>query len=185
MLYTDSPLVVYTQLSPHHSGLRTHAIDRITPHCAVGQCTAEWLGEWFFRPTTRASSHYGVDRDGRIGQYVQEQNRSWCSSSEENDQRAVTIECASDTEEPYAFRPVVYERLIELCADVCRRNGKNKLLWLGDKEATLAYRPNAGEMILTVHRWFNEKKTCPGAWLFARMDELAERVTAALATPAD
>ena len=62
--------------------------------------------------------------------YVEEKNRSWCSSSNANDQRAVTIECASDGAEPYAFRDVVYQSLITLCVDICKRNGKTKLLWL-------------------------------------------------------
>ena len=128
MAYTNSSMVVYKKLSPNHSGLRTHGIDRITPHCVVGQCTAEGLGDWFVKSSTQASSNYGIDRDGRVGMYVEEKNRSWCSSSNANDQRAVTIECASDTTEPYAFRDVVYKKLIELCIDICRRNGKNKLI---------------------------------------------------------
>ena len=103
-------MVAYTKLSPNHSGQRTHTIDRITPHCVVGQCTAEGLGDWFAKSSTQASSNYGIDKDGRVGLYVEEKNRSWCSSSSANDQRAVTIECASDTSEPYAFRDAVYKR---------------------------------------------------------------------------
>ena len=94
-----------------------------------------------------------------------------------NDQRAVTIECASDTSEPYAFRDVVYQKLIVLCADICKRNGKKKLLWLGDKDKTLNYSPKSDEMILTVHRWF-ANKSCPGNWMYARMGDLATKVTA-------
>ncbi len=180
MAYTNSPMVVCTNLSPNHSGQRTHAIDRITPHCVVGQCTAEGLGSWFAKTTTQASSNYGIDRDGRVGMYVEEKNRSWCSSSNENDQRAVTIECASDTSEPYAFNDVVYRTLIDLCADICRRNGKTKLLWIGDKAKTLSYTPAADEMVLTVHRWF-AAKSCPGAWMYERMGDLADEVTAILA----
>ena len=71
--------------------------------------------------------------------HVEEKNRSWCSSSAANDQRAITIECASDATEPYAFKDVVYNKLIELCVDICKRNGKNKLLWFGDKTKTLNY----------------------------------------------
>ncbi|XCP85077.1 glucosaminidase domain-containing protein [Roseburia hominis] len=179
MAYTNSSMVVYTKLSPNHSGQRTHAIDRITPHCVVGQCTAEGLGEWFEKTGTQASSNYGIDRDGRVGMYVEEKNRSWCSSSNANDQRAITIECASDTTEPYAFRDVVYKSLIELCIDICKRNGKNKLIWFGDKDKTLNYSPKSGEMILTVHRWF-ANKSCPGNWMYARMGDLAEKVTKAL-----
>lgn len=179
MAYTNSPLVAYTKLSPNHSGQRTHSIDRITPHCVVGQCSAEGLGDWFARASTQASSNYGIDKDGRVGLYVEEKNRSWCSSSNANDQRAVTIECASDTTEPYAFRDVVYQTLIRLCVDICQRNGKTKLLWLGGKDKTLNYTPAADEMILTVHRWF-ENKSCPGNWMYARMGDLAAKVTSAL-----
>ena len=80
MAYTNSSMVVYTKFSPNHSGQRTHSIDRITPHCVVGQCTAEGLGEWFEKQSTQASSNYGIDKDGRVALYVEEKNRSWCSS---------------------------------------------------------------------------------------------------------
>lgn len=176
MGYTNSSMVAYTKLSPNHSGQRTMAIDRITPHCVVGQCTAEGLGDWFAKSSTQASSNYGIDKDGRVGLYVEEKNSSWCSSSNANDQRAVTIECASDSAEPYAFQDVVYRKLIELCTDICRRNGKNKLIWFGDKDKALNYSPKSGEMILTVHRWF-ANKSCPGEWMYARMGDLAEKVT--------
>ena len=184
MGYTNSSMVVYTKLSPNHSGQRTHSIDRITPHCVVGQCTAESLGDWFMNTGIEASSNYGIDKNGRVGMYVEEKNRSWCSSSNANDQRAITIECASDTTEPYAFKDVVYQTLIKLCTDICKRNGKNKLIWFGDKNKTLNYEPKSSEMILTVHRWF-ANKSCPGNWLCSRMDDLAEKVTAALGSGTD
>lgn len=168
MSYTNSPMVSYTKLSPNHSGQRTHSIDRITPHCVVGQCSVETLGRIFTPTSKQASSNYGIGLDGRVGMYVEEKNRSWCSSSNANDQRAVTIECASDSTEPYAFKDVVYQTLIKLCVDICQRNGKTKLLWLGDKDKTLNYAPKADEMILTVHRWF-ANKSCPGNWMYARM----------------
>ena len=179
MAYTNSSLVSYTKLSPNHSGQRTHAIDRITPHCVVGQCSVETLGSIFLPTSRQASCNYGIGVDGRVGMYVEEKNRSWCSSSSANDQRAVTIECASDTAEPYAFKDVVYQKLITLCADICKRNGKKKLLWLGDKDKTLAYTPASDEMIITVHRWF-ANKSCPGEWLYSRLGDLASKVTAAL-----
>ena len=179
MAYTNSPMVSYTKLSPNHSGQRTHDIDRITPHCVVGQCSVETLGNIFLPVSRQASSNYGIGPDGRVGMYVEEKNRSWCSSSNANDQRAVTIECASDTTEPYAFRDVVYQTLIKLCVDICKRNGKTKLLWLGDKAKTLNYNPKPDEMVLTVHRWF-ANKSCPGNWMYARMGDLAKKVTAAL-----
>ncbi len=176
---SNSSLVSYTKLSPNHSGQRTMKIDRITPHCVVGQCTVETLGNIFAPASRQASSNYGIGLDGRVGMYVEEKNRSWCSSSSANDQRAVTIECASDTEAPYAFKDVVYNKLIDLCVDICKRNGKTKLLWLGDKNKTLNYTPASNEMVLTVHRWF-ANKSCPGDWMYARMGDLASKVTTKL-----
>lgn len=179
MGYTNSPLVAYTKLSPNNSGQRNHSIDRITPHCVVGQCTAEGLGDWFAKSSTQASSNYGIDKNGRVGMYVKEANRSWCSSSSANDNRAVTIECASDTQEPYWMNDMVYQTLIRLCTDICKRNGKTKLLWFADKAVTLNYTPAADEMVLTVHRWF-ANKSCPGNWLYSRLGDLAAKVTATL-----
>lgn len=180
MGYTNSSMVAYTKLSPNHSGQRTHSIDRISPHCVVGQCTAEGLGDWFYKSSTQASSNYGIDKDGRVGLYVEEKNRSWCTSSNANDQRAITIECASDTTEPYTMNSKVYDTLIKLCTDICKRNGKKNLLWFADKDKSLNYAPKSDEMVITVHRWF-ANKSCPGNWLYARLGDVAAKVTANLA----
>ena len=180
MGYTNSPLVSYTKLSPNHSGQRTHSIDRITPHCVVGQCSVETLGNIMYPTSRQASCNYGIGPDGRVGMYVEEKNRSWCSSSNANDQRAITIECASDTTHPYAMNDKVYATLITLCTDICKRNGKKKLLWFADKNKSLNYVPAADEMVLTVHRWF-ANKSCPGDWLYSRLGDVAAKVTANLA----
>lgn len=181
MAYTNSPLVSYTKLSPNHSGQRTHSIDRITPHCVVGQCSVETLGNIMYPTSRQASCNYGIGPDGRVGMYVEEKNRSWCSSSNANDQRAITIECASDTFHPYAMNDKVYATLITLCTDICRRNGKKKLLWFADKNKSLNYIPAADEMVLTVHRWF-ANKSCPGDWLYSRLSDVAAKVTANLSS---
>lgn len=171
MTYTDSPLVDCVVLSPNHSGKRTHDIDRITPHCVVGQLSAEAIGNCF--PKGRgASANYGVGYDGRQCLIVHEMNRSWCTSSTENDQRAVTIEVASDKSEPYAFTEEAYSGLLELCIDICKRNGFKKVLWFNDKDKSLNYKPANGECVLTVHRWFSNK-SCPGDWMYNRMGKLA------------
>ena len=161
MAYANSPLVAYTKLSPNHSGQRTHSIDRITPHCVVGQLSAESICGCFTSTSRQASCNYGIGKDGRVSLCVEEKNRSWCSSSAANDQRAITIECASDLNEPYAMNSAVYTSLIKLCTDICKRNGKTKLLWLGDKDKTLNYAPAADEMVITCHRWFANKSCVP------------------------
>lgn len=175
MAFTNSPLVSYTKISPNKTVNRNKAIDVITPHCVVGQCSVETLGN-IFAPTSRqASSNYGIGADGKVGMYVEEKDRSWCSSSSSNDNRAVTIECASDTKHPYSMNDKVYATLIELCVDICKRNSKTKLVWLGDKNKTLNYKPKSNEMLITVHRWF-ANKSCPGDWLYERLYDLADKV---------
>lgn len=171
----NSALVDCAIKSPHHSGKRTHSIDRITPHCTVGQMSVESIGACF-QGEQKKSCNYGIGTDGKVCLIVDEENRSWCSSSSANDQRAVTIECASDSYAPYAFNDAVYNKLIELCVDVCRRNGKSKLIWIQNKEDALRYTPREDEMQLTVHRWF-KNKSCPGDWLFSRMKKLANEVS--------
>ena len=172
---SNSTLINYTKLSPNHSGKRKYLIDRITPHCIVGQLSVETLGSIFANPNRKASCQYGIGADGRVGLYCDETNRSWCSSSADNDNRAVTIECASDRTHPYTFNNTVYQKLIDLCADICIRNGKSKLLWIPDRATALSYKILDNEMLLTVHRWF-ANKACPGDWLYARLGEVANKV---------
>ena len=174
---SNSPLVSYVRLSPNNSGRRTHSIDRITPHCVVGQCSVETLGAVFAPASRGASSNYGIGADGKVGMYCEESVVSWCSSSPANDNRAVTIECASNTYDPFWMNNTVWKTLIKLCVDVCKRNGKKKLLWLGSKEKTLAYVPKSDEMVLSAHRWFRYDKSCPGDWLYSRFGKLAAEVT--------
>ena len=184
---SNSPLVSYTKLSPCNSGQRTHAIDRITPHCVVGQLSVETIGACFDHLSAQASCNYGIGTDGRVMLCVPENKRSWCSSSSANDQRAVTIECASDKTHPYAINNKVYNKLIELCVDICKRNGKNTLIWFGDKTKTLNYTPKSNEMIITVHRWF-ANKACPGDYIYNRLGAIATEVTKRLggqATPVE
>lgn len=173
---TDSLLVTYTKQSPNRTAPRNQKIDRITPHVYVGQVSIESMAGWLCTPQAKASANYGIAADGKIGQFVLEKDRSWCSSSATNDNRAVTIECASDVADPYAINKTVESKLLDLMTDICKRNGKKKLLWLKDKDKTLAYEPKADEMVLSVHRWF-ANKACPGGYIMARMAKYAEEVT--------
>lgn len=174
----NSSLVSYTKLSPNYTAGRVN-FTRITPHCVVGQLTVESIGSIFAPRSRSASSNYGIGKDGRVGQYVDEKNRSWCSSSAANDTRSITIECSSDLKAPYAFNEKVYTTLVNLCVDICRRHGKAKLLWLGSKSKALNYTPKSNEMILTAHRWFSNT-ACPGDWLYGREGDLANRVNTIL-----
>ncbi len=172
---SNSPLVSYTRLSPHVRGVKVYPITRITVHHVVGLLTVEQLGECF-QTSRLASSNYGIGVDGRVALYVDESKAAMTSNDWDNDNRAVTIECADEATWPYTIPDIVYSRLIDLCVDVCRRNGKKKLLWLEDRDVTLAYAPKDDEMVLTVHRWF-AATLCPGQWAMQHMADLAAKVT--------
>ena len=143
-----------TKLSPNHSGKRTKPIDTITIHCVVGHCTVKTLGDIFVSTSRQASSNYGVDDWNGVGLYVDEANRSWCTSSSTNDQRAITIEVASDTTEPYAFTASAYETLTKLVVDICKRNSIKKLVWSTDKNSRVNHLNGCN---LTVHRDYANK----------------------------
>lgn len=184
MGYTNSPLATYTKISPNRTSPRNHALDTITIHCIVGQWTARQGVDYFARQGLNAAPNYVVGKDGSIGLCVPESDRSWCTggslsvlgkTGRDNDHRAVTIETASDTTNPYAVTDAAYNALVDLVTDICRRNGKRKLLWFGDPVKTVSYQPNADEMLMTVHRWF-ASKSCPGDYLYSRQKAIADEV---------
>lgn len=169
---SNSPLVSYTKISPNKTSPRNKKIDTITIHCVVGQCSVETLGN-IFAPTSRqASSNYGVGVDGRIGMYVEEKDRSWCSSNAANDHRAITIEVASDTTEPYAVNDKAFAALIDLVTDICQRNGIKKLVWSTNKEDRVNHKNGCN---MTVHRDY-ANKSCPGTYLYERHGQIADEV---------
>ena len=169
---SNSPLVRYRRLSPNRNTPRNHKIDTVTIHCVVGQCTVEALGRVFAAPSRQASSNYGIGRDGKIGMYVEEKDRSWCSSSASNDHRAVTIEVASDTKPPYAVTDAAYAALLDLVTDICRRNGIARLVWSDNEADRVQHR---GGCNMTVHRDF-AATACPGEYLFSRQRAIADAV---------
>jgi hypothetical protein len=172
----NSALATYTLISPNKNSPRNHAIDRITIHCFVGQVTAKRGAEAFQPVKTQASCNYCIGKDGDISLVVDEKDRSWCTSSGANDHRAITFEVASDSYHPYAVTNAAYQSVINLCEDICRRYGKKKLIWFGDKTKSLNYSPAADEMVLTVHRWF-ANKACPGQYLYELQGNIATEVT--------
>ena len=169
---SNSSLVDCTIISPNKNSPRNHAIDTITIHCVVGQCSAERIGE-IFKPTSRqASSNYGIGYDGRIGMYVKEKDRSWCTSNAANDHRAITIEVASDTTHPYAVKEKAYAALLDLVTDICKRNGIKRLVWSTNKSARVNHENGCN---MTVHRDY-ANKSCPGDYLYNLHGEIAAEV---------
>lgn len=178
---SNSKLVNYTRISPNKNSPRNHKIDTITIHCVVGQCSVETLGN-IFAPTSRqASSNYGIGYDGKIGMYVEEKDRSWCSSSASNDNRAITIEVASDTKHPYAVNEKAFAALLDLVTDICKRNGIKRLVWSTNKKDRMNHLNGCN---MTVHRDY-ANKACPGDYLYNRHGEIAAEVNRRLGASAE
>ena len=177
---SNSKLVVYTKLSPHCTKPRQGKIKGISIHTMAGPGSVEGCGQVF--QTSEASSHYGIGPDGRIGQYVLEENRAWCCSHKV-DHEVVTIEVSSiqSYEEPYECTAAAFESLINLCVDICQRNGIRELIWKEGKQYCPAFTGNWAVCNMVPHRYTTDKgKSCPGNYLFGKYGEIAERVNARL-----
>lgn len=177
---SNSKLVSYTKLSPNKTSPRNHIIDTITIHCYVGQVTVQRGCEAFANAARKASCNYVVAKDGQIGLVVDEGDRSWCSSNAANDHRAITIEVASETKAPYRVTDAAMNALIELVADICRRNDIKQLLWKADKSLI----GKVDEQNMTVHRWF-ANKSCPGDYLYGKHGYIADEVNKRLGVQND
>lgn len=174
--------MTYSRISPNRTSPRNHKIDTITIHCIVGQWTAKQGCDYFATTGRECSANYVVGKDGSIGLSVEEQDRSWCSSSRSNDHRAITIEVASDAKHPYKVTDQALAALIDLLVDICRRNGIKALLWKGDKSLI----GQVDKQNMTVHRWF-ANKACPGDYLYNLHPQIAAQVNERLgaAAPAE
>lgn len=158
----NSPLITYAALGPYHSGSRSGAITKITPHYMAKDMTIEECGEIFASEKNKASANYGIDSAGRIGIYVEESNCSWASANRDNDDAAITIECANLPDG--SLTDACWNSLVELCADICRRNDIKDCSYTGDSSG-----------VLTMHRWFYETD-CPGPWLSEQFGRLSKEV---------
>ena len=173
---SNSSLVTYKKISPNRNSPRNHEIDTISIHCVVAQWSAKTTCDYFANSSVRASCNYAVGYDGSIGLCVEEKDRSWCTSSGDNDNRAITIEVASDTKHPYAVTDAAMKALIALLVDICQRNPKiGRLRWKGSKSLI----GKVDQQNMTVHRWF-ASKACPGDYLYNRHSEIATKVNAQL-----
>lgn len=171
---SNSTLATYTRISPNKTSPRNHKIDTITIHCMAGNLTVERCGELFAKRTRMASSNYGIGSDGRIGLYVEEKDRSWCSSNKANDMRAITIEVANDggAATGWHVSDAAMASLIALVADICKRNGISKLVWSTNKNDRVNHRNGCN---MTVHRDF-KNKACPGDYLYGKHAYIAAEV---------
>ena len=177
---SNSKLVSYTKISPHRTSPRKGKIRGISIHTMAGPGSVEGCGEVF--QTSEASAHYGIGPDGRIGQYVQEEDRAWCCE-DLVDHEVVTIEVSSVQayHEPYECTAKAYESLIDLCVDICQRNDIKKLIWKEGKQYCPAFTGNWAVCNMVPHRYTTDKgKSCPGNYLFGKYGEIAERVNARL-----
>ena len=167
---SNSPLVIYTKISPNRSSPRNHVIDTIAIHCMAGHLSLRACGDLFAKSSTGASSNYGINDDGEVGLFVDERDRSWCTSSRDVDNRAVTIEVASDASGACKVTDAALASTIKLCADICKRNGIKKLVWSDSKNDRVNHLNGCN---MEVHR-DHDTKACPGDYLMSKMQYIAD-----------
>lgn len=172
-----SKLATLTDLSPNNSGHRQYEVTRITPHVVVGQFDAQTVASWFADTKRKASANYIIGKSGEILCNVEEQNRAWTSGSFDNDNRAITIECASGLTAPYELNEKVYESLINLTVDICQRYNKRRVVWYDDK--LIRTQPKSDELLITAHYFFQNVE-CFGKWLKDKMPDFVSKVNARL-----
>lgn len=161
---SNSNLVDIVVTSPNSSP-RTSKIDTITIHHMATKATAEVCAVSFQPASRKASANYCIGYDGSVALSVDESRRSWCSSSRENDDRAITIECSNDGGAPdWHVSDATMEKLIELCVDICQRNGIPELRYTGDTDGNM-----------TLHKWF-ASTACPGPYLGSKMEWIQDEV---------
>lgn len=169
---SNSSLVSYTQISPNSTNPRNKPILKITPHHMACNGSLKGIGKAFAKVSRQCSSNYAIDSNGNVAMYCEEKNRSWCSSSPENDNQAITIEVANDGGTPnWHVSGKALEALINLCVDICKRNNIPKLNFTGDKNGNL-----------TMHRYF-ANTLCPGPYLASKYPYIAEEVNKRLTVP--
>lgn len=162
---SNSPLVNYTKISPNSSNPRKDSIKKITIHHMASNLSVETCGNVFTPTSRQASSNYGIGSDGRVGMYVEEKNRAWTSSNAANDNQAITIEVANDQiGGDWHVSDKAMNKLIELCVDICQRNGIKKLNYTGDATGNL-----------TRHNMF-ASTSCPGPYLQSKFPYITEEV---------
>lgn len=170
--FTNSSLISYTRLTNNHSGQRNMNIDQVAIHHTASVVSVETLGEIFANPNREASSNYGIGNDGRIAMFVEERNRSWCTSSSAVDNRAVTIEVSnSSTGGNWPVSDKAFNALIDLVTDICRRNNIKEIKWKNDRNLV----NKVDQQNLVAHQ-FVAPTACPGPYLLSKFSEIANRV---------
>jgi len=167
---SNSPLVDYVKISPHRNTVSNKKNTAIAIHHMASNISVEQCGEIF--QTSEASANYGIDGKGRVGMYVEECDRSWATSSRDFDSHAVTIELANDGGDPdWHVSDTTIKKCIELCIDICKRNGIAKLNYTGNKTGNLH-----------MHRWY-ANTACPGNYLASKFKYIANEVNKVLCKP--
>lgn len=182
MKYTNSNLVTYDLLVKSHGGRRNHKIDSVAIHCMGMDMTLQEC-EQTFSDSSKSSVNYGIDSQGKIALYVEEENRAYATSDKEVDNRAISVIVASrKSKQPYEITDNAYKSLINLLADVCYRNDFT-LKWKNDKTYGIAAAAKANgavdEQNIFLHKWFSSSaKECPGNYIIGKLPDIVSETNA-------
>ena len=170
---SNSPLVNYKRLSPNYTKMSNKKNKKLVIHHVAGKLSVKEIGNIFASSSRQASSNYAIDNDGNVGLYVDESNRSWATANREVDSEAITIEVAnSKTGGNWPVGAKAMAKLIDLCVDICKRNGIKELNYTGDKKGNLV-----------MHCWY-ASTACPGPYLKSKFPYIEKEVNKRLKSSA-
>ena len=142
---------------------RQAKIKKITIHHMAGVLSAKQCGKVFQKKGRNGSAHYGVGKDGEIGQFVDEKDTAWADSNWSSNCQSVTIETSnSKTGGNWPVGKKTLSSLVKLCADIAKRNKLGKLV---------------ASKNLTWHSMY-AATACPGKYLLSKMDYIAKQANA-------
>jgi len=126
VVFKGSPNFGYPDGTPGRSGQIPRAI---VLHIMEG--TLEGAASWFNNPNSSASAHYGIGKDGRIWQFVDENNAAWANGQVRNatwrllipdvnpNLYTISIEHEGKTGEPWT--EAMYQADLALIRDIAAR----------------------------------------------------------------
>lgn len=161
---SNSKLATVHYWTKNYSSRNGTKITSIIIHHMAGNSDAK--GCYNTWKTRNGSAHYAISSKGEIGQLIDEQYRAWSVSNAAADSKSVTMELANDqgASGSWHVSDKAIAACIELCVDICKRNGIKKLTFTGDKSGNLLQ-----------HKMFIAT-ACPGPYLSGKFSYIADQV---------
>ena len=186
---TKSPLATVEKIcSKSNERSSSNTLKYLIPHCTAGNANSSGLSTatYFCNTDRQCSANYCIGPNDTclcIPEYL----RAWCSGGEYTvcgltgrmaDYDGINMELSSDTTGKIMYQSTI-DNFIKLAIDICKRYGKNKVLYFEDKYEACTYKPKNNEVVLLKHAYF-ANKSCWGEAFQKQVHETVAKINDAL-----